>query len=465
MSNQTMSNVHDPRGYGATGNGQTNDTAAIQRAIDACHDDGGGRVVVTPGTYLIGTIRLRSNVELHLSMGATLLASTRREDYTTQWNAPTDRGYKHEKVGAEHLIYARNERNIAITGNGLIDGNARSILGKLDPSTGYLAIPAWRPGQLITLWECSDVLMKDIRITDSPYWTVWPIGCDRVRITGVSILNNRQTPNGDGINPDCCRKVVISDCLLDTGDDCIAVRSDSRRLGDPTRRCEDIVITNCTMRTPCCAIRMGYAGDGPIRRIAASNLVMGECRTGINMLVPALAHEEDALVIKHGPAIEQVNFSNIVMDTRIAFYLWHGDEASRPGGIRDISFSDITATTERACYLGGARNLPLEDIRFRNLRLTVRGETDGKYVDPPYPYPVFDDWKSKGIPHAVYCRHARNLHFNDVQVRWDNATGPWGTPFRFDRVENVRFVNLDAATNRAGGWVSEDTNSYGISGV
>jgi hypothetical protein len=444
----TNTGVFDIRRYGAVGDGVTADTCAVQRAIDEATRAGGtsgGVVLCPPGTYRIGSILLKDHVELHVARGATLLASPDRADYTAAHNAPLDKGFSYECTGAEHLICARNATDVAITGGGVIDGNGRAFMVPPLPGKAYFHVPGWRPGQLITFHKCTDVLVRDSRIVDSPYWTLWPHGCDRVRITGVSIHNNRRTPNGDGINPDCCRGMIISDCHIDAGDDCIAVRSDGCRLGEPHRPCEDIVVTNCTFITPTCGVRLGYCGDGPIRNCAFSNIVMSRTRTGINMIVPRIREPADGFVFEHGPAISGVTFNNIVMDTRVAIYLWVGEEAGPPAGIRDVQISNLIATTERACYIGGSRVIPIERVRLSNVALTVRGEMDDAMLhEVPDPYPVFDFWDRRGIPHGVYARHARGLEFHRVRIDWGDVTGPWRSAMRFERVEDLCLDGVSA---------------------
>ncbi|MCX7591701.1 MAG: glycosyl hydrolase family 28 protein, partial [Kiritimatiellae bacterium] len=311
--NETYFNV---RNFGVAADGKTLDTAAIQAAVDAAHAAGGGKAYCPPGRYLCGSIQLKSNVSLYLEAGATILASTRQEDYDQTWKLPVSCAF-HPHLSREHLIWARRAENVGIVGPGVVDGQAERFHGEFDSLNGFYKIDGWRPVRLIAFIECKDVSLEGITIRNAPGWTVWPLGCEDVRITGVRIYNHRQTPNSDGLDPDCCSGVRISDCLLECGDDCIALKSSANLLGEP-RACENVVVTNCLLSSPTCGIRVGYEGDGPIRNCAFSNLVMYNTRTGINMLVPR--HEE--IGILHGPSIEHLTFSNIVMDTKLAFYLW-----------------------------------------------------------------------------------------------------------------------------------------------
>jgi hypothetical protein len=198
-------------------------------------------------------------------------------------------------------------------------------------------------------------------------------------------------------------------------------------------------------------VRLGYCGDGPIRNCAFSNIVMSHTRTGINMIVPRIREPADGFVFEHGPAISGIAFNNLVMDTRIALYLWVGEEASQPAGIRDVQISNVIATTERACYIGGSPSMPIERVRLSDVSLTVRGEMDDAMAEVPYPYPVFDDWVRRGIPHGIYARHARDLEFHGIRVNWGHVSGAWRSAMRFEHTQDLHLdsVIADAAPGAA----------------
>jgi polygalacturonase len=189
--------------------------AGGQAAIDACHAAGGGRVVCPPGIYLVGTLEIKSNVDLHVEAGATLRGSTDQADYRPLGPAARADGLRHN---AMHLIFAYNADNVALTGRGAVDGQGDAFFGPRLPGSSHLSLKGWRPPQLIAFINCRDVLVDSITLRNPPGWTLWPLGCDRVRIHGIRILTNRWGPNTDGIDPDCCRGVQISDCHLDCGD-------------------------------------------------------------------------------------------------------------------------------------------------------------------------------------------------------------------------------------------------------
>ncbi|MFH1024605.1 MAG: glycosyl hydrolase family 28-related protein, partial [Planctomycetota bacterium] len=174
------------REFGAAGDGKTLDTNALQAAIDACAAAGGGVVHCPPGLYRIGTTEIKSNVNLHLEAGAVLLGSTRREDYYAA--APPSQPDPEKALF--HLIVARAAENVAITGRGVIDGQGDSFFLPRQPGDTHLGARDWRPWRMVSFLECRNVLLEDVTLRNSPAYTVWPCGCDDVRIRGIRLFNN-----------------------------------------------------------------------------------------------------------------------------------------------------------------------------------------------------------------------------------------------------------------------------------
>jgi len=433
--------VYNVREFGAQGNSQAKDTVAIQRAIGACAEAGGGVVYCPPGTYLSGTLFLKSNVELYLEAGATLLGSPDRADYARMFDTQAWVGkFNYD----EHLVCAWRCHNVSISGRGTIDGNGRAFFGPKLPGKHYRDVPGWRPGQMITFIECQDVSLRDVRLIDSPSWSVWPQGCDGVHIQGVKIVNNRDGMNCDGIDPICCRDVRISDCYIEAGDDCIAVYSMSYFM-DEVRPCENVVVSNCVLSSPCSGLRVGVFSDWPIRNCVFSNVVMFNTGTGINMGCTTqtawkIEHER---VTEHGPITENIAFNNIVMDTLQPIRLWIDDTARAPAGIRGVSISDVRATGSQACYIGSVRELPIEDVRIQNMRLTLRGQMpDSAITAVPDPLPAYGSTSSSDLPYGFYCRHVRNLDFHDVRIDWGDVSGPWLSAIRAEHIENLELAGV-----------------------
>ncbi len=267
------------RDYNAAGDGITNDTAAVQAALDS------GEVVhFTPGTYLCGTLYMRSNGGIHLDEGATLLAIPGKENYNADDFSPRNRVFASEKVSGAHLIIAEECENISITGKGKIAGNFKSVFDLTQTDERWrphYPRPEWRMAQMIFLAACRNVIVKDVTLCDSQYWTCFLLDCENVVISGVKVRADRMVINADGLDIDCCRNVNIINCDIDCGDDCIALRANERHAlrNSP---CDNIVVENCRLRSPACAVRVGV-GNGTLRNCHLKNLQIYDSSVGIGI--------------------------------------------------------------------------------------------------------------------------------------------------------------------------------------
>lgn len=279
--------------YGAIGDGKTLNTQSIQQAIDACAESGGGQVVIPAGVFVSGSIWLKSHVELHLAHGAVLKASSDYRDYNAldafpqNMNSPEMEGW----VG-RHLIIALNQTNIAVTGHGVIDGSGDTFFEPWQKNPwGWNYGWAYgfsrekdkinrRPGQVMCLIECEHIRVTDITFRNAPCWCCFLHGCDYATIRGIHVFNEKHYANTDGIDIDTCRYVTISDCIIDTGDDAIAIRSNAKRLLKATDGCQNITISNCILSSSSCVFRIGV-GFGKIRNVTISNIVMHRGGTGL----------------------------------------------------------------------------------------------------------------------------------------------------------------------------------------
>ena len=354
--------------FGARGDGRTRDTATIQQAIDACAQSGGGTVTVPAGTYLTGTLWLRDNVELHLAHGSVLLASDRLEDYNPTDAYPQNADCPPEGWCGKHLILAVGCRNVALTGTGRVVGAADAFFGgelhwfsDYCWGQGYYSTPAGqplRPGQLICFVECQDVFVADIRIERSTCWSLFLHGCDRVQVRGISVRNHPQHVNTDGIDIDCCSFVTVEGCLIDTGDDAIAIRGNAVRLSDPEKCCEYVTVANCVLRSSASAVRIGV-GSSAIRHIRLSGLIIRHAGEGI-------------LLQSHYPGGKAVSITDVTvsditgesMGTPIAFLATEGE-------IRRITFRHFRSGCECKIYAEGAAG-SLSDLRLDDVEITDR---------------------------------------------------------------------------------------------
>lgn len=287
--------------YGASTDSTVLSTIAINTAINTCHDEGGGKVLIPAGTYLTGAIHLKSNVNLHFEDGAKLLFSREVDDYKplvkTRWEGMDCMNYS-------PLIYAYEVENIAITGNGILDGNADNtywwpwkakkeygwtegtpnqldavktltqqvkdlvpIEQRVHGDGSYLRPPFIQP------YLSKNILIADVKIINAPFWNIHPVLCESVTVKNVKVVTHG--PNNDGCNPESCKNVWITGCFFDTGDDCIAIKSgrneDGRNIGRPA---ENHLIEDCEMKEGHGGVVLGSEISGGARNIFAQNLKM-----------------------------------------------------------------------------------------------------------------------------------------------------------------------------------------------
>jgi hypothetical protein len=428
--------VFNPLDYGARADGKTNDAAAIQKAIDACARSGGGTVLLPNGNFLSGTIVLKSNVTLHLAPGATLWGSRNIEDYNPV-----------------HLIYAEGAENIAIEGQGVINGNGDAFW---EPD--FRAKPK-RPMQLIELVGCRNVHIRDIRIRNTPAWGIHPWDCDGVYIRGISMITDMRGPNTDGIDPDSSRDVFISDSYIEGGDDAICLKTTRRRDGMPAPACERVTATNNVLISDDSAIKLGTASYGDFRDCTFSNTVISGTRYGI------------AMYIKDGATVERIQFSNITIDTSVAHYnrttgshrtwvefpifldLEKRTEQSVLSRIRDILFSDIQIQGKGRILVEGLPERPLENLSFRNISVRMTGfepvENQKKPRGVANIRPSTPDTDYANVPAALIFANIRGLNLRDLRVIWD---APGEMPNRHALyVARVQDLSIDGFTGAPSG--------------
>ena len=420
---KTVFNVRD---FGAKGDGVRLDTEAIQAAVDTCAKRG-GTVEFPAGRYLTGTLRLKSNVTLHLAASATILGSTDLKDYATDI---VGCAYTNETHINKCLIYAENAENIAITGQGAIDGQGGSF-----PSATADGKRADRP-MLIRFVKCLSVLLEDVRLGSAASWCTNLVSCRGVKVRGISI-HNRVNANNDGIDLTNSSNVCISDSTFICQDDAICLQSMSDE--DPVK---DIVITNCIFSTRWAAIRTGGANRGGIRNVAVSNCVIYDTfGCGIKLQVSGNC------------TMENMSFTNLVMNNvsspvslRFGNCHYNGekrDESHPWGGMRNISFSHIRASVpdearlkrdnpdaypgeERQCIsVCGIPDHPVENVSFSDIQVTFPGggtKDEAAKRDMPEladQYPEYFMW---GVlpAYGLYARHVRGLSLDNV--RFDLAS-------------------------------------------
>ena len=399
-----MNNVKD---FGAVGDGVTNDTAAVQRAIDA-----GGTVVFPPGTYLCGTLYLKSHGGLKLEAGSVLLASPDKKDYNKPDFCVQNFHSEIERADGAHFIVAVEQENVSIEGPGRIDGNRKAFWETPEEMPGvWPGRPwEWRPSQMLFFCECTNVRIYNVELYNTPYWTCFLYGCEYVHIFSVRVFCHQFTRNGDGFDIDCCRNVTLSNCIISSGDDSIAIRGDAKRL-KKARPCENITITNCVMQTGGAnGIRVGV-GNGTIRNITVSNCVIHDARVGIGL---------NGQYGNTKTTIENILFENIFIDSHLPIFIMGSDDLDYP--VRDISFRHIRGKGAKSSILivcserREVCDIDFSDVQFEWVDGGQPGPGEGPFRSA-WPFPCPDG--------AVYVKSARHVTFDHFSIRWKIENPAW----------------------------------------
>ena len=384
--------VYDVLAAGAVGDGRTDDASAIQKAIDRCSAEGGGRVLLPRNhTFLAGPIELKSNVELYLEATATLKANPDESIYHLS-------AFGENRGEGMMWLYANGAENITIAGKGTIHGNGIAFMGaeledsyELKPLADQTFDP--RP-HVLTLTDVRNLTIRDVTIREGAYWTVHLVGCDEAVIDGIQLLNNLKIRNGDGIDLDHSKRVRISNCHLTSGDDCICLKN--RRESEQYGSCHDIVVTNCVMSSRSCAIKIGSENVDSIYNVLFDNCIITASNRGLG-----IQNRDEGTVT-------DVTFSNILLDCRLWSDVWwgkaepiyvtsyprangnhkdanwrfpKGQVEGRCGEVSRIWFNNITATSPNGCFVGGDEPGKVKDIYFNNVRVRLTSP-DSKLPTP-----------------------------------------------------------------------------------
>ena len=406
--------------FGAKANGQSNDGVAINSAITACADSGGGIVLFTKGVYATGSIHLKSNVAIVLDSGAVVKALPGVMD---PWEANIhdqglmDPAYYHWEAS---LMWGKNLENIKISGPGTLDGSALTRSSTVPSGTG---------DKCIALKLCNNIEISNLNILQGGHYAILATGCEDLSILNMNIQTSR-----DGVNLSQCRNVVVSDCNIEAiryengiaagGDDAIKLGSDLS-LGEALPS-ENIVVTNCILASGCNTLQFGTETIGSFQNIHFENIeIKNAGKAGIG------------ITSNDGSVIDGVSYKNITMEkTFVPIFLKISDVARVPegtytrGAIRNITFENITATDcynyikkrEMPSIIWGKPSTPIENVTFNDITITVKG---GHPFTEASLNPVENDQrfprKIGAIPsYAWYLRHIKNVIFTDCEFKFES---------------------------------------------
>jgi hypothetical protein len=445
--------IFNVKDYGATGIKAENARPAIQKTIDECAKAGGGMVYLPPGDYTSGTLHMRSHVRLHLEAGATLYASTRDSEYD----------FIAQQSSA--LLLGENLENITFEGRGTVDGeieydhrpdNIQDFYIKdnkdLMLSLGKSIMRAFPKGypdrkvypHLLLLVKCKDVRVAGLTFRRSPSWTFRPYQCERLVIDGIHIFSSLEDGVWeDGIDPDGCKDVLISNSVIETGDDALVFYSTDSY--GPARACENITVTNCRFSSASSAIKFCDGNQVAVRNVLIANSIINNSNRGL------------AFMTFDGGYVRDVLVSNVTIDTRRFDWFWWGDgdpfhfrslrrkEINRekplptdpPAGvIRDVKLQNIIARGKGTSMIEGHPDAWLDGIDFENIKLYLT-------TDPKADY-------NKGSS-AMKVRWARNFKMRNVEVHWEDPIPPnWQNALDFQDVSGIELDNVSARQSRAG---------------
>ncbi len=434
--------------YGAKGDGSSIETKAIQKAINACSKTGG--IVVFPaGKYLSGTIYLKSNVTIYLQKGATILGSTAMEDYPE--NQPDYTFYRKGKI-LRSLIYAEKCENIAIKGEGTIDGQGDKIVlanGKMASSYGE------RP-HIIWMIQCKGINVEGIKLQNSAMWMQHYMACENLYIHDVEVYNHCNK-NNDMIDINGCKDVIISDFRGDSDDDGITLKSTHAMPN------ENITITNCILSSHCNAIKCGTESNTGFKNIIISNIVIRPSKDREVIYGKPDGISGISLEVVDGAEMNGINISNIVMDgPAVPLFIRLGNRARgydqnlpKPeiGSIENITITNITAfnTGPQGSSITGIPGHLVKNITLDNIRVFYKGggnEDDAKNIIPE---------KEDGYPEAtmfgvlpsygMFIRHAENITLKNIEFYFQmDDRRP---ALYLDDIKNGKFLNIQADINSA----------------
>ena len=412
--------------YGATGDGKTDDANAIQKAINICFSQGGGRVLIPAGyTFLSGPFNLKSNVEFHVESGARIMANPDESVYT-------ESAFKENLLEGTIWIGGHNLEMVSFSGGGVIDGNGAAFMGReLEDAFELKPIKDHDPRpHMITFVDCQNIKFRDLTFKNAAYWGLHLVGCSDVAISEISIYNNLKVRNSDGIDLDHSRNVRISNCHIESGDDCICFKN--RREYQEFGPCRDITVTGCTMVSTSCAVKIGSENMDVIQNITFNNCIIKDSNRGIG-----IQHRDEGIV-------SDIVFSNMIIECRLFSDVWwgkaepiyvtayprspenhkdggwrlpEGEKEGKVGFIKNITFGNIRCKSENGVFVGGEDSSKISNIRFDDVDVVINKSTGyqgGLYDCRPCAGAKMISRPTNGF----FIQNARRIFINDCSVTW-----------------------------------------------
>lgn len=451
----TAQRIYNVVTYGAKGDGKTNDAPAIQKAIDACSRSGGGQVLLPAGrTYMASPFNLRSNIDFHLEAGVRLLANPDEKVYKNS-------AFRQNPGEGTIWIGGENIQNVMISGQGQIDGNGISFMGKeLDDSYELKPFNVLDPRpHVLTIIGGKNIRIKDVHIGNSAYWTIHLVGCNDVVISGITLLNSLKVRNSDGIDVDHSKNVRISDCYIESGDDCICLKN--RREYEEFGGCENITVSNCTMTSRSCAIKIGSENMDTIRQVVFNNCIIKNSNRGVG-----IQNRDEG-------AVHDVIFSNMIIQGHLFSDVWWGKAEpiyvtayrrakinhkdanwrfpkgateGRVGAVYNITFSNIKCISENGIYVSAESADKISNIVFDEVDVQINKTTaiDGGVYDRR---PANVDGFVKGSTSAFYFDQAQGIKIRNCSVQWgSNRPAYFAHAIESHGVDSLEINNLQGAS-------------------
>ncbi len=404
--------VFDVHDYGAKGDGQTLDTQAVQKAIDAAAKAGGQVKLRTGKTYLLSPVELKGGIDFHLEGTAEIMVSVNPDDYGTPADSGTGTA---ASASLQAVLHASGADKLTLSGTGTINGRSPEFMERYDDVGEWWVPKKFRP-KLVVLENCKDLTIRDITLKQAPSWTVHLLGCQRVKIDHISIHNAPDVPNCDGIDPDHCQDVDIRNCHIVCGDDAIVIKATKGH--DDYGPSRNITVRDCVLETQDSGVKIGTETTQDIHDILFERCtVVNGCR-GL------------CIQLRDAGSVYNVIFRDITFTSRYFSAPWWGRGEAisftaiprTPGGaigtIHDILVQNVSGKAENSIRVNGSAQSRIRDVTLDNVKVTFDRWT--KYQGGVYdnrPTTAMDGIETHATV-GISLRHADNISLKNCVVEW-----------------------------------------------